>query len=282
MSSPVTGSQQIQYEWNSDSDEEGEDIPENPRPLIHYPLWKKVLISLIVCTPFLASLFVAAKYPHWRPLHSHATRDVFAPPSLNEYFSAHVPPERLISPNHPTPECTDFYEHACREFLDQSLPKNAPEWEYAFDGVHARIAPLMHTELKEDDSAAGLLYRSCVKQDDIDAQGAAPLVGFLSVVDSIDSNESLAEATAMLHSINSKAFFDWEVRPDADSALQMLYMQQGGLTLAHPSYYLNESSTQMVALQRFIRKMFEMTGAQNDNDGDRHFRLLFRPKHESL
>jgi hypothetical protein len=221
-----------------DADEDADDNEREEASPSSYPLWKQLLIGAFVALPLLCLIVVACRYPQWQPGAAVSDEDIFVKPRHSTYFTAQVPPENLVSYSqtdrgHTSP-CEDFYQHACAEFLEQPLPLETTEWEYAFDGVKARIAPSMHDALQGDSGQAGQLFRSC-EAAGADKRGAAPLAPFLEMVDSMKTNASFAYTVAALHAINSKAFFDWEVRPDADSSNEMIYLSQGGLTLSEPS-----------------------------------------------
>ncbi len=71
----------------------------------------------------------------------------------------------------------------------------------------------------------------------------------------------MVHAVASLIRINGKPFFFWDAGADADSSEQVLYMQQGGLTLPDPSYYTSKHlSDKKKAMRKFVVKIMRMVG----------------------
>jgi hypothetical protein len=168
--------------------------------------------------------------------------------------------------------CDDFYEHACGAFTMQPLPGDHDQWYFAFDGVKGRVARKMRSILSSPSSSAGpagRLYRSCVDEEAIERAGIAPLTQFLLESQMRDATANLTDAQALvhtvadLHRINSKAFFFWNVGADADSETQVMYMEQGGLTLPSHTYYLNAdaaSKAKVQALHTLVKSVFALLG----------------------
>ncbi len=101
----------------------------------------------------------------------------------------------------------------------------------------------------------------CRNEESIEKAGVRPMVPFLSIADSISTNASMVHAVASLIRINGKPFFFWDAGADADSSEQVLYMQQGGLTLPDPSYYSSKDlSDKKEAMRSFVEKIMRMVG----------------------
>ena len=77
----------------------------------------------------------------------------------------------------------------------------------------------------------------------------------------------LVHTVASLHRMNGKAFFFWNVGADADSLTQVMYMEQGGLTLPSHTYYINtdaESKAKTRALHTLVSRVFALLGHSAD------------------
>jgi putative endopeptidase len=81
------------------------------------------------------------------------------------------------------------------------------------------------------------------------------------------AEDIFVHTVATLHSINSKAFFFWSVGADADSSTQVMYMEQGGLTLPSHSYYINSdaaSKEKVQALHTLVSTVLRLLGHADD------------------
>eukprot|EP00960_Hanusia_phi_P015989 471276-Hanusia_phi.AAC.2 len=169
--------------------------------------------------------------------------------------------------------CEDFYQYACGGFLKKELPRDHDQWYYSFDGVKERDARIMRSVLMgEGGGDTGKLFRSCLDTESIDAQGIRPVQPYMRVVDSAVAQRgegAFVELVAMIHRLNSKAFFFWDVGTDVDSLRRVMYLQQGGLTLAdHTFYLLGGHREKREALKAFAREVFVLLGySQEESRG---------------
>ncbi|KAJ1480896.1 hypothetical protein T484DRAFT_1900312 [Baffinella frigidus] len=179
--------------------------------------------------------------------------------AVGAFFDGTATAEQLQDTH--TSACEDAYEHVCGTFLKQRLPKDKDEWLFAFDGVKSRIEDRMRNLLSSNKGNAGRLYRACLDKESIDHAGAAPLAPYLEAVSLLQNASALGEAIAGLHRMNSKAFFTWSVGADADSRNQVMYLEQGGLTLPDTTAYLMESKAeQPLALAGLVARVMELAG----------------------
>jgi hypothetical protein len=199
----------------------------------------------------------------WHIAHKNLARkheaEVGATSSLTGtagFFAAEATSDDLIDKT--VSPCNDFYEHACGEFNVQPLPGDHDQWLYAFDGVKGRVARKMRKILSSPSSgAAGRLFRSCIDDEAIERAGTAPLTQFLlesqmmNAAANLTAAQTLVHTVATLHTFNSKAFFFWNVGADADSSTQVMYMEQGGLTLPSHTYYLNSDAVSKAKVAAF-------------------------------
>lgn len=156
----------------------------------------------------------------------------------------------------------------------QPLPGDHDQWLYAFDGVKGRVARKMRKILSSPSSGdAGRLFRSCNDDEAIERAGIAPLTHFLLesqmmiAAANLTAAQTLVHTVATLHTFNSKAFFFWNVGADADSSTQVMYMEQGGLTLPSHTYYLNSnavSKAKVAALHTLVSSVFALLGHEHN------------------
>ncbi len=110
-----------------------------------------------------------------------------------------------------------------------------------------------------DRGVAGRFYRSCLVADH------ATVDALLHIIDRIHSVKGVPELFTLigwLHSMKLVVFFDWDVTVDSqDSSRNLLNLQQGGITLPDPAYYLHAHSIDKVrALQKVAQQVFSLAG----------------------
>ena len=180
--------------------------------------------------------------------------------------------------------CDDFYEFACGSYnshMRDRIPAWAGEWGFAWDSVDnsttyavkdllevrllaafafAPPSPHPHNLPPQTDlGVAGRFYRSCLVAEH------ATVDALTHILDRIQKCKGVPDIFTLigwLHSMKLVVFFDWDVTVDSqDPSRNLLNLQQGGITLPDPAYYLQPHSIDKVhALQQVAEKVFTLAG----------------------
>jgi hypothetical protein len=87
----------------------------------------------------------------------------------------------------------------------------------------------------------------------------------LNRIQSVKAAPELFTLIGWLHSMKLVVFFDWDVSVDSqDPSRNLLNLQQGGITLPDPDYYLQpHSADKVLALQHVAQQIFTLAGISN-------------------
>jgi putative endopeptidase len=101
--------------------------------------------------------------------------------------------------------------------------------------------------------------------DSVQAKGATPIAQDLTAVDSIENLESFIEVLAKLEALGVSGIFGTFIYADMkDASTNILYMQQGGLSLPDEAYYREEQYVEIrKAYVAHVTKMFELAAVAN-------------------
>jgi putative endopeptidase len=157
--------------------------------------------------------------------------------------------------------CDDFYQYACGGWLERTpLPADKPVWGRSFSSItednRVFIRQLLDRAAAEPDTGGddwrkmGDIYRACLDEGAIDAQGLAPLQPWRDQIAGISDAESLAAALGALERVGVSALAGVWVDGDfTDPELAILHLSQTGLGLPDRDYYLkdDEKSLQLLA-----------------------------------
>ena len=168
---------------------------------------------------------------------------------------------------------TDFYHYACGGWI-----KNHPlSDQYARFGSFDQLAETnteringLIEEIAADKTAegpeakVGMLYNIAMDSVKLNADGAAPMAGYLARIDSVNSNEDLqALAAVMMREMFDPYFLVYASIDEKNSGENILQIAQSGLSLGNRDYYLSDDENNKNirdSYARHIAKMFGLAG----------------------
>jgi endothelin-converting enzyme/putative endopeptidase len=170
--------------------------------------------------------------------------------------------------------CNDFYQYACGGWMARNpIPPDRSSWavfRQMQDLNQKRVVVILEraAEARADRSSIeqkiGDYFESCRDEKTINAKGIDPLRPELARIDAIKNSDDLADAIAHLQGLGPDAFF--QAYPDQklnDATRVIAYLDQSGLNLPEPGYYLDDTSEMRAARQHYrehLEKIFAELG----------------------
>lgn len=170
----------------------------------------------------------------------------------------------------------DFYQFAAGGWLKRTpIPADKSRWG-GFDELQQRNWWNIRAILEEtaahpgepatDRQRVGDLFASAMDTAEIDARGLAPVLPQLAAIDAATSADELMRLVAGSHLGLGSPLFGIAVYADQKhSAINALYLRQGGLSLPSRDYYFAEQfARQRDALREHIAALFGLAGDTAD------------------
>jgi putative endopeptidase len=169
--------------------------------------------------------------------------------------------------------CSDFFQFACGNWVKNNpIPADQSRWG-RFQELYERNQYLLYLDLKQaaDHPTSALqkkygdFYAACMDTDRADALGDKPILPMLHAIDALDSKQQLAPLVArMIAEDGVGVFFRFGVEQDQkNSAEQIAFAGQGGITMPDRSYYLGDSARTKTIRARYhdyVVQLFKLVG----------------------
>ena len=172
----------------------------------------------------------------------------------------------------------DFYQYACGGWMKA----NPLTDEYSRFGSFDQLAENNRTQIKslieelakqqaQPGSVAqkvGDLYNIAMDSTKLNADGVAPIKGYLDQLAAIEDRGVLSQKVATMHRDGFGPFFGLYVGADEmNSSMNIAQLYQGGLSLGEREYYLdNDDHTKEIRakFEEHVGKMFQLAGFTTD------------------
>ena len=108
------------------------------------------------------------------------------------------------------------------------------------------------------------LYKLGLDSVRLNAEGAEPIMSYVENILSIDSREDVLAEIYRMHASNGSPFFGVGVDADMmDSRNNVMYIQQGGLTMGERDYYLDPANQHIrEAYKTYLATIFHLIGME--------------------
>ncbi len=130
----------------------------------------------------------------------------------------------------------------------------------------ARVREIVETATGSDEAKKLRdIYSAFMEADAIESKGAAPIAGELAKVDSIKNLEEFVSVLAQLEVHGVPGIFGTFIYADMkDAATNIMYLQQGGISLPDEAYYREEKYEEIrKSFVVHVAKMFALAGIAN-------------------
>ena len=168
----------------------------------------------------------------------------------------------------------DFYQYACGGWMKANPLTDEYSRFGSFDQlaennrsqIKSLIEDLAHQQSQPGSVAqkVGDLYNIAMDSAKLNADGVAPIKGYLEKIEALDNRAVLSECVAGMHRDGFGPFFGLYVgADDMNSSMNMAQLYQGGLSLGEREYYLdNDDRTKEIRakFEEQVVKMFQLAG----------------------
>ena len=168
----------------------------------------------------------------------------------------------------------DFYQYACGGWMKANPLTDEYSRFGSFDQlaennrsqIKSLIEDLAHQQSQQGSVAqkVGDLYNIAMDSAKLNADGVAPIKGYLEKIEALDNRAVLSECVAGMHRDGFGPFFGLYVgADDMNSSMNMAQLYQGGLSLGEREYYLdNDDHTKEIRakFEEHVVKMFQLAG----------------------
>ena len=175
--------------------------------------------------------------------------------------------------------CDNFYRYAVGGWLKNNpIPAAYSSW--GVDNIVEKnnydiLKNILETDAKNtnaaknsDEQLIGDFYASCMDEAAINKAGAKPLKGYFKKINSIKNADGLRQTLADLQNAGYSAAFRFGVgSDDKNSSMNIVQINQGGLSLPNRDYYTKTDEKSVKTREQFVAhvtKMFTLLGDSSD------------------
>ena len=130
----------------------------------------------------------------------------------------------------------------------------------------ARVREIVETATGSDEATKlRNIYTSFMDASAVDAKGSSPIQHSLALVDSINNLHDFTSALATLEANGVQGIFGTFIYADMkDAATNIMYLQQGGISLPDEAYYREEKYAEIrTAFVAHVSAIFKLAGVEN-------------------
>ena len=164
----------------------------------------------------------------------------------------------------------DMYRHFNGTWLKNAVIPPDRATDGAFTSLRieaeARVREIIEAASGSDEAKKlGDIYASFMDAESVQAKAAKPIEHDLSAVDTIQNLEGFITVLAKLEALGVSGIFGTFIYADMkDASTNILYMQQGGISLPDEAYYREEQYLEIrKAYVAHVAKMFELAAVAN-------------------
>ena len=160
------------------------------------------------------------------------------------------------------------FEGRCRiQEHKRSIPSYRSEINRGWDDAERKARNNLTNILRTDQGPAGVIYKSCMDVERIEALGNQPLQPWLRYVEAIKEKSALAIAVAQFQKLNMDTFFVYQIGTDPENSTQKVLVVGSGSaefhTMPDSTYYYDDSPDMQAQRQNFVEtvaRMLELAG----------------------
>ena len=167
--------------------------------------------------------------------------------------------------------CIDFYRYACGGWIKQTPVPADQERVAIFGQMNDRAFYLLYQQLEQAAKAPttplqkqyGTFYSACMDARQASSLGLKPIEPTLAAIDKLASKAQIASFLGNADLLGAGFFSITVTQDDKDARKQNLTLQQSGLTLPTPDYYLISDAHQtatLFAYRHYLETLFGQLG----------------------
>jgi putative endopeptidase len=176
--------------------------------------------------------------------------------------------------------CDNFYDYAAGNWMKNNpIPESESRWgtfnilaKQNEDKIGAILEELVKSKNLTKGSPEQLsrdFYLSYLDSTQREFNKSTPILPLFIIVDGMDKKTEFASMASFLRENGAGGLFSHYVTVDAkNSATNILYFSQGGLSLPDRDYYLKSDSTNLNIRSEYVKYVSKMFGLANQNNSD--------------